>query len=374
MNRTILNRLRQAIRLNLEDKAGQIIKSYGSYLSKRDLTRLIEYMIKIKSYSYGVIRYIFYVSPHRHVFNPVEHNKLLCYTYGYPAIIDLLWSDDRVVQEYLRIEELDAYAHSNIDAHYAARYVLSYGTSRSSMRFLIDKIRSPYILSYALERAADHGYTDIVAYLFERYSSVLDEQSCNYALRVASSGGFDSIVSILLKSGAKVDQYTLDHAMRGACFGGKIGGDTNLKTVRLLLEDLRSDPANRSNNSIYYACTARNPEPGIVMLLLQDERVDPRKCNTHPIRSAEKFGIIRILLEDKRYDTELCIWKIRNLIWRDNDKNEYEKITRLLLTNESVRAKLKQIQRSDLEQIIKLAEDRYPNIASVLAGVQNEKY
>ena len=52
MNRNICNQIKRAIKSNLEDKAGQIIESGGLYLSKRDLTRLITYMDKIKMYRY----------------------------------------------------------------------------------------------------------------------------------------------------------------------------------------------------------------------------------------------------------------------------------------------------------------------------------
>jgi len=371
MNRIILNRIKSSIKHNLEDKASQIIYSSGTYLSKRDLSSLIRYMNKIKTYSVSVIRYIYYVSPHRHVFNPIEHNKLLYQTYGYPAIIDLLWNDNRVVQEYLRIVHSgNIFDHGNV--LYAARCVLTNGTSRS-MQILInnEQIRSPYILNRALERAAEKGYADIVSLLFERFSSVLSEQSCSYSLSTASHRGFDDVVSILLKFCAKVSHDALDGAMRGACFGMVCGRD--LKTVRLLLEDLRSDPASCSNTPIYYACTAGNPNPAIVMLLLQDERVDPSKRDTHPIRVATNFEIIRILFEDGRYDAESCVRAIRNLIRRNIDEDELKKIIALPLTNKYVLPKLRLEQESSLENVIAFAKKRYPDVASMLIdAVKNE--
>jgi len=289
MNRSIHNRIKRAIKSNLGDKAGQIIESGGLYLSKRDLISIIRYMIKINTYSYGVIRYIYYVSPHRHSFSPISNNRLLYLIHEYPAIFELLWSDDRVVQEYKRIKNSHL-AFSINDTYYNARSVLANGSMRV-VRFLLNKlqIRSESMLDFALEKAVEKGHTSVVKLLFEQpYVRNLSPTSCGHALKMACSRGYYDIVSILLESHVYLYTAALDKAMALVCINGDV------KIFKLLLEDPRTNPAYLSNCLIYDACSGEKANPTIVKLLLEDERVNPANYILNPITTTERFEVIEV--------------------------------------------------------------------------------
>lgn len=141
MNRTILSKIKLAIRLNLEDKASQIIESHGTYLSKRNLRDLITYMDKIRTYNT----------------NNIE-------------IIRLLMWDDRV--------------DPSADNNKAIRNAVKYGPHRSSrVKHLLtdDRILRPAVrngLDRAIIEARWQGLTEIVELLinairnFEKRDSI----------------------------------------------------------------------------------------------------------------------------------------------------------------------------------------------------------
>ena len=289
MNRIILNQIKRAIRHKLDDKAGQIIESNGKYLSKHDLTRLIAFMKKNKSYSYDVIRYIYYVSPHRHDFDPFEHNNehnnilLQMAEYDYPKTTELLLRDSRF--DIRNDTPITPYSYVN----------------EHTVRLL-------------LEDNTHYGYE--LGAIFE----------------TACIRGFYNIVSDLLKSDAVDPSYDNNGPLRSACIFNQ------LSIVQLLLRDGRANPADTKNETIYYACYYGSA--GMVKLLLEDERVDPDDArNPHkPIHIASHLDITRLLMNDGRVDPSSKNNKaLRNAMssdmWENGNKTP---IIELLLTDRRV--------------------------------------
>jgi len=285
MNRIILNQIKRAIRLKLDDKAGQIIESNGKYLSKHDLTRLIAFMNKNKSYSYDVIRYIYYVSPYRHDFDSFEHNHILIQLteHDYPKTTELLLRDSR-----------------------------------------FDRRNDPPITPYS--------------YVNERTVRLLLENNTHYGYELdaifetACIRGFYDIVSDLLKSDAVDPSCDNNSPIRSACIFNR------LPIVQLLLRDGRANPADTKNETIYYACYYGSA--GMVKLLLEDERVDPDDArNPHkPIHIASHLDITRLLMNDGRVDPSSKNNKaLRNAMssdmWENGNKMQ---IIELLLTDRRV--------------------------------------
>ena len=73
------------------------------------------------------------------------------------------------------------------------------------------------------------------------------------------------------------------------------------EVVKLLLDDLRSDPNSNSGYAIGYA--SKNGHTDVVKLLLNDARVLPQIDDDYALRRAAQFGhtdIVKLLLEDSR--------------------------------------------------------------------------
>ena len=257
MNQTILNRLRQAVKRGLDEKASQIIELHGAYLSRKDIRSLITYMDKIKMYSIGVIRYVYYVSPHRHDFDPsaeyskvfdrIDYNRLLHRTEErYPEIFELLIKDNR------------------------------FDASK-------DRPSGPY--NYKNERT--------LRLLLENHPYTFDS---SMVFIVACNRGFTNLVRELLDRPDVDPALANNEAIASACLYG------HTDTIKMLLVDPRINPADQNNGAINDACRSNNIN--IVRLLLADERVDPNdpvnRCR--PIYNTNNIEIIRLLMSDDRVD------------------------------------------------------------------------
>src|SRR3990170_2153039 len=75
--------------------------------------------------------------------------------------------------------------------------------------------------------------------------------------------------------------------------------NNNIEVVKLLLQDLRVDPSDQSNDAIIWASQSGHVE--IVKLLLQDPRVDPSGKDNKAIGFAISLGhieVVKLLLQD----------------------------------------------------------------------------
>jgi ankyrin repeat protein len=260
MNRTILSQIKRAIRLNLEDKAGQLIESHGAYLSKRNYRSLIRYITKHEKYPYKVIAYVYYRSAYRWHDTATDILKRAIYT----TIIE---NDPNSLRELLKNKHNDL----NIDA---------YGNN---------------IMETAVRNARSSA--DIVRMLLadERIDPCADN---NIALRAACWHGRTEIVRILLKDGRADPRSLDDYAIRTASSGGHI------EIVRLLLEDGRANPG-LANYEVLFLAASQAGQIEIVRLLLEDDRVIPNAMDGRVIRGASEkgyIGIVRLLLKDGRSD------------------------------------------------------------------------
>jgi ankyrin repeat protein len=255
MNEVILRQIKTAISHNLDEKAGQIIRSRGSYLSRRDLFYLMLYMNRLNKHPYNVIEYIYYVPPYRDIFE----KNLRSQAYFHRACRD---------------------GHAN-----EVRLFLTIGYNS------IDPAKDD---SYGLRAACLSGRTEVVQILLEdgrSNPSVLSSEP----IRLAVSSRFPDIVRLLLNDGRADPSCRGSSALLCACDSGET------EIVRMLLEDGRSYPYTSNNYAIREASAKGYID--IVCLLLEDGRTDPSVENNQALCSACTEGpidLIRLLLEDER--------------------------------------------------------------------------
>jgi len=309
MNRSTLNKIKQAIRLNLEDKTGQIIESYGTYLSRKDIILLVRFMIRYQTYSAHIVRYIFCISPHRHELSS-PHIKSSIYIMlryaGREGRMDLFeillsslhaerytytWDLTETIDNIIRdcnpkiLIRLLEYVHFMYEPHYMYSHI-----------------------ERAMMQACSAGYTDALIFMLkdERISRYITLYLYTSILKISSVRNQHAIVCILLKHfdrfGSESDyDICIGSALIYAC-------SNSLETVRYFLEDSRTDPSYEHNAAISAACASGNP--AIVRLLLDDERVDPTQKPARPykepIHAAQTYEIIKMLIDDGRVDLSSC--------------------------------------------------------------------
>ena len=96
---SILAEIKRLLLKRLDEKAYQIIKLKGTYLSKRDIDLLIDFMNKKELYPLKVICYICYVSQYRDKFDPSANNNIMIQKAsknGYVEVVRILLEDRRV--------------------------------------------------------------------------------------------------------------------------------------------------------------------------------------------------------------------------------------------------------------------------------------
>jgi len=223
MNKVVLRQIKSAIRRGLDEKAGQIIRSRGSYLSRRDMSDLVRYMDRLHKHPYNVIEYVYYASPYRNI---VEQN----------------------LQSYEYFLQMCAFGDTNM-----VRLIL-----------LENKVDPAAECSNALLVACSSGHSDVVRILLEDGRSNPRALS-DSAIRYACMKGHSDVVRILLNDGRADPSIWDSLALRYSVKNGEV------TIVRLLLEDGRSDPSADSNDAIYLASIVDSVD--IVRLLLKDDRV-----------------------------------------------------------------------------------------------------
>jgi len=260
MNRTILSQIKRAIRLNLEQLAGQIIESHGAYLSKRDYIFLIRYMHEHSKYPYKVIEYVYYRSAYRWEFdlNNVYHNAI------YEAIGR---HDPNNLRELLKVKTIDPSAdrYGNHPISWAATNENA-KINTEIVRMLLDDDRiDPSINNdIAIRFASLRGRAGAVRMLLKD-GRVDPSSTDNNAIRAASGYGHIEVVHALLEDGRANPSALNNEAIRDASENGYV------KVVQLLLEDDRVDPSDHENLAIVWACAEGHIE--VVRMLLADSRV-----------------------------------------------------------------------------------------------------
>ena len=202
MAHDIYTRITKAISINLHDKAGQLITTYGLYLSKREIGRIEQFMKQYNTYPRKVVEYIFYVSPHR---------------FDYASRSSVLWAI-----------LVDACMHGSLDT---AKLLIQDPT-----------IQLESLDSTILCTAFYNGRVEIIKVLLE---SERTDPGCrnDFPIRSACENNYIEIVRILLadRSG-KVDPTCFENLpLRYACINGCV------EIIRLLLENNRVVLAGLSN-------------------------------------------------------------------------------------------------------------------------------
>ena len=101
MNSSILTEIKRLLSKRLDEKAYQIIKLKGTYLSKHDIDLLINFMNKKGLYSLKVLYYIYYVSQYRDRFDPGANDNAIIWKAsenGHVEVVRLLFEDKRITQ------------------------------------------------------------------------------------------------------------------------------------------------------------------------------------------------------------------------------------------------------------------------------------
>lgn len=188
MNKIVLNRIKRAVKLGLDEKASRIIESQHAYLSKRDYRSLMACLITHDKYPCGLISHICYKSS---VF------ELSCARMAY-------------------IMARSCFA----------------GYTATVRMFLTDNRIDPTYNNYCCMRyACLKGHTEVVRILLE--DGRIDPTVCQDELKGVCRNGFTSIVRLFLKD-RRIDPSIRDNAsLDSASWYG------NVDIVRILLEDDR---------------------------------------------------------------------------------------------------------------------------------------
>ncbi|KAJ3290959.1 hypothetical protein HDU79_002831 [Rhizoclosmatium sp. JEL0117] len=165
--------------------------------------------------------------------------------------------------------------------------------------------------------------------LFLADSRVDPSFESNRPLKAACSGRNIDVVATLLKD-PRVDLNNADDLFLFVVGGG------NETIVQLFLEDKRIDPSLNNNRALKIA--ARNNNACVVLMLLDDARVDPNEG----LREAAEFcrsDIVRLLLADPRVDPSInnnAVIRRALLRWDYSDSDDGTHILRLLLSDRRV--------------------------------------
>jgi len=271
MNKAVLSRIKHAIIHNLDEKASQIIKQHGSFLSKRDISQLIRYMLAYQKSPCGVVRYILYESIHR--------NKISREEYDY----------------IVRAAGIGGYANT--------------------MRMLLGDVRlSRTNLKQTMVMASQRGYAEVVRILLADNRSDPSVSNDN-AIRLASSNGHVDVVRILLEDGRANLNANDDEVIWCACSGGHVD------VVRALLADGRADPSADYSRSIRSASWKGHSE--IVRMLLEDGRVDPSTYTNSALYGAVQLkliDVVQILMLDSRV-YQAGFNGLASIAWNNGSRN-----------------------------------------------------
>jgi hypothetical protein len=289
MNRTVLTKLKRAIKFNLDELAGQIIESHGAYLSKRNMLNLIRYMDKLNKHPYKVVRYAYnfykFMGPfdRRYIFS--LHSA--CYR-GHTNVVHILLKYGTYDDRY-PISSGDPSANSS----YAIRIASQYGFA-DIVRLLLEDGRADPAANnnYAIKFASQYGNAEVVKLLL---ADKRVDPADSYVLRFAVENGHTEIVQLLLADGRADPSADSSLAIRSAV---KYRQEAIL---RMLLKDGRADPSVMNNLALNNACEYGSVE--IVRILLNDDRIDPAANKNAALRYAIDYrhiNVIRLLLADRR--------------------------------------------------------------------------
>lgn len=192
----------------------------------------------------------------------------------------------------------------------------------------------PYVnKSFALDRAAWAGYTDMVEKLLKEGDPTHDKNSPLYGAslrghlevvkllledkRVTPNGrpicsaaefGHLDIVKLLIEKGADPSCNHNDPLRSAAAHG-------RYKVVKFLLQDTRVDPTDASNDAIQQA--AKNGHAKVVEILLRDGRSDPGANSNYALVFASRHNyieVVQLLLQDGRINVtpDILHWAKKN--------------------------------------------------------------
>ena len=216
----IVRDLKKYIRLGLESRVSDIInnKDKISYVTKRDIAKLLKYMNKINKHHSGLLEYI-YVKSNNDTDKNVwwMNNSLLikkCET-GELEVVKFLLSDE-IREKYPNI---DPSANNNETIGTA-----SYFGIIKVIKFLLSKeIREKYPNidpsandNYAIRMASYNGYIEVIRFLLSDeicavFPSIDPSAENNCAIRFASENGYIEIVKLLLR-----DQRVIKKGLKSA--------------------------------------------------------------------------------------------------------------------------------------------------------------
>ena len=212
-----------------------------------------------------------------------------------------------------------------------------------------------YSDNYAIRYACRNGKIDIVKYLMENWSHLIDiTAEDNYAIRNACANGHINLIVYLMENWSHLIDISAvkNYAIRWACFRG------HLLLVKYLMENWSHliDITDRYNYAIRCVCKCGKIEVIVYLMENWSHLIDITAENNDAIRSAcekDKIDVVKYLIAvclreilDCGLDT-YDINEIINLLVYNDCIYEY-----YLLTDESNKKKIKYDKNEEIEKQI----------------------
>jgi len=309
----IVRRITSAIERGLDEKAYQIIKTYGRYLSKRNYASIVLAVNKSNMcLSYSIVKHIYSESAYRNVLDPGINNSCILRTACRTNNVDM-------VRFLLEDGRADPSAMQNKSIMLACWY-----GNVDVLRLLLDDGRADPCTNkgHALVTACKNGHIEIVRVLLEDPRVRADKYLyLDKPIRFAIYNHQTDAVLLLLKYGADPSadrNITLRTASRS--------GNTAL--VRMLLEQ-RIDSTDGFSEAVTEACN--NNHPDVVLLLLEDDRTIAKPYSLIDVCRLGSTDIVGLLL-----NWGLDPASFSNLPIITASKNGHIEVVRLLLGYPSV--------------------------------------
>jgi len=269
----IVSQIRRHIRHGLSTKALQLMKRHKYILSVRAYRQIVDTILKtmaklveFDNTSHDLILYIFYESPHKDVMDPNTQFA------GYSYLFELV----------------------------------CYGGSTKTVRMLLDDDRiDPIREGKSLVGAARQGRADVVRLLLQstRIQHIPSTYFIHQMFDMACRGDRTEIVELILNE-PRLDHCVGSNGSQALIEVSELG---HTSIVRLLLDDVRVDPAYKNNAALNAAASYGRYD--IVQMLISHPAVDPYVQMDHFIKdpvlvfAACKYGWVdllkQIILDEK---------------------------------------------------------------------------
>lgn len=299
MSKNILLNVKKCIRLNLDEKAYEILKEQNT-LSKKDIEEIIKYMYSKNNYSSGVFRYIYFESEYRHYFIDYSYKFSPKSIFLQKIINNACEKGDLDLLKQMISLRDDFYVFGNLDPNPLPNYKY-YSTAISKAVVSANSDIVKFLLDYSVSihrRGSGRLF----------YSNYLKSSYYLTAILTAIDSGSIKIFKMLLSYSYDNPQlfYDLDKwldilhnvSMERACIRG------NFDIVKYLLENqkVKLDESNK-----FILCSSKPDSIEVLKLLLSYGSMfsvmDPSYNQNEAINCAKFKGyrdVCEILAQDER--------------------------------------------------------------------------